>query len=103
MIEQIKPEHYYIDSPRILWELMKINIKGYSISYSQKKKRCVKKKEVKIQEELNKIEDKLTAECSSSVQEKTQELNATKVKLETEMGEIFKNKLRKQHIRSKAR
>ena len=88
-------EHSPIDDKRILWEILKYEIRKFSIRYSSNKKRDIKSKENKLLIKLSKLELKL--DQNPSLQLITDYNNAKKALREVESyktkGAIIRSKI----------
>ena len=64
----------------VLWDTLKMEIRGYTISYSSHKAKIMRKQETKLLSELNKIEVKINEEPNENVKQEyttiTRELEA---------------------------
>jgi len=78
-------------TPSLLWELVKIEIKTYSVTYAALKAKDRRKKEREIETELTKLEGKYDEQCRKK-----------REALQSELNDINSEKVKGQQIRAKA-
>ena len=97
VIESTCKEYRELKSKRILWEILKINIKESSINYSKQHKKKISKRECYLQERLDVLEDKINHQDCNMIYKEEHD------KITNELREIYDRKVRGSQIRSKAR
>ena len=95
-IEKSKIQYQNLENKSLLWDIIKCDIRGITISYSSHKAKEMRKKENNLQERLRDLEELLDESHEITLEN---EYNNIK----TELENIHENKAKGQLIRSKAR
>jgi exonuclease III len=89
-----------VKSKRLVWELIKINVKEYSIQYCKKNNKKTVKKEVELQKSINRLEEIIDSMSDANMQ-KNDLIHEKGVK-ELELNDLYDQKVKGAQIRSKA-
>jgi len=88
-------------SKRLVWEIIKINVKEYSIQYCKRIRKNAHKKEVELQHEINRLEETIGGVKNNDPQ--MQLLLDEKGEKEIMLNEIYDQKVKGCQIRSRAK
>jgi len=100
IIRTTRAQFVTLNSRRMLWEMIKINIKQFSIEFCKKNKKESNEKEIKLQESVDRLEEAIT-KIETNCKEKT-ELVKERSEKESMLNAIYEQRVKGAHIRSKA-
>ena len=84
----------------MLWELIKINVKEWSIQYCKKAKKKIVQQETRLETEIDDIEERLEAMETDNTESNA--LIKERCNLESELNELYEMKIRGAQIRPRA-
>ncbi len=100
IIKRTQEQYTNVNSKRIIWELIKINVKEFSIQYCKNAKKKNVKREVEIQQTINNIDVML--DSMSDTNPNRSVLLKEKNEMLVQINEIYDQKAKGAQIRSRA-
>ena len=96
-IENYRNKYLYLEDKGLTWDLMKMEVRGFTIAYAKRKAKEKRNEEKKLQEQLNEL-------LAQSAQCKTNPLLRTKIQsIQMRLKRITNQKVKGAILRSKAR
>lgn len=102
VVSENEKEYSQLKSKRLLWEIIKINIKAYAIKFSKKMKHNDCKKQTELQQKLDLISEQIETDGSNDTDKKANLLKEKK-ELETELNKFYVEKANGIQIRARAK
>ncbi len=101
VISSTLSQYESVQSKRMLWEILKINIKDFSIRYCIKQKRDLRKREFELQKKVNKLNELAERPNSDHIGQTL--IVDEKCEAETELHQLYELRVKGAQIRSRAK